>query len=224
MVNLIDKQQDNSFVTTEMDRFTNWCHKNFLHLNTKKTKEVIVDFGRKKHDHTRLVIDGDTVERVKEYKYLGTMIDCDLTWKSNIQRISDRANKRMYFLRKVRSFNVDRPTMRRFFDSTILSTITFSMQGWYGNLTDELSNKLSHICSTADRIIKDNNKSKLEDIYLKRTVNLAKRMVANANHPLNPCFSSLRSGRRLRSIRTHTERLRKSFVPCAIRLLNDEQK
>ena len=36
-----------------------------------KTKEMIIDFRRNQREYSGIVIKGETVERVKSYKYLG---------------------------------------------------------------------------------------------------------------------------------------------------------
>ncbi|KAK1803656.1 hypothetical protein P4O66_021063 [Electrophorus voltai] len=48
----------------------------------------------------------------------------------------------------------------------------------------------------------------------------ARRIVKDPTHPNNRLFSLLRSGRRFRSLKTKTERLKRSFFPQAIRALN----
>ncbi|XP_033122645.1 adenosine receptor A3-like [Anneissia japonica] len=61
---------------------------NFLELNAKKTKEVIVDFRRKnKTNHENIVIDNERVEIVEKHKYLGLIIDNELNWESNTKEI-----------------------------------------------------------------------------------------------------------------------------------------
>ena len=58
-----------------IDNVSRWCSDNFLNLNVKKTKEVIFDFRRKKDDLVNVKINGNDVEIVSSYKYLGVVID-----------------------------------------------------------------------------------------------------------------------------------------------------
>ncbi len=60
----------------------------------------------------------------------------------------------------------------------------------------------------------------LQDIYLKRCRSRAAIIIKDSNHPGNRLFISLPSGKRFRSMMAKTERLRRSFFPQAIRLLN----
>ncbi len=56
--------------------------------------------------------------------------------------------------------------------------------------------------------------------YLKRCRSRAVKIIKDSNHPGNCLFTLLPSGKRFRSLIAKTERLRRSFFPKAIRLLN----
>ncbi len=60
----------------------------------------------------------------------------------------------------------------------------------------------------------------LQDIYLKRCKSRAAKILKDSYHPGNHFFISLPSGKRFRNMMAKTERLRRSFFPQAIRLLN----
>ncbi|KAK0136904.1 hypothetical protein N1851_026926 [Merluccius polli] len=62
---------------------------------------------------------------------------------------------------------------------------------------------------------------KLEDIYIMRCRTRARRIAQDPSHPNNRLFSLLPSGKRFRLLRAKTERLRRSFFPQALRLLNE---
>ena len=48
-----------------------WCHDNNLFLNVSKTKELIVDYGKRRVEQAPIKIDGAEVERVESFKFLG---------------------------------------------------------------------------------------------------------------------------------------------------------
>ena len=52
---------------------------NYLMLNVSKTKELVIDFCQKSY-LPDLVIKGKRVERVSQYKYLGTVLDSKLNF------------------------------------------------------------------------------------------------------------------------------------------------
>ena len=49
-----------------------WCESNYLVLNAGKTKEMIIEFWKKKYQPKPIEIRGDAIERVESYKYLGS--------------------------------------------------------------------------------------------------------------------------------------------------------
>lgn len=71
--------------------FVDWCKDNFL--ETSKTKEMMIYFRRNKKTFTESVIDGERIEIVSSYKYLGSMFDNQLKWDVNTDsRGSSRAS------------------------------------------------------------------------------------------------------------------------------------
>ncbi len=60
----------------------------------------------------------------------------------------------------------------------------------------------------------------LQDIYTRWCIRKARRIIKDSSHPSHRLLSLLPSERRLRSVRSRTSRLRDSFFPQAIRLMN----
>ena len=58
-----------------VEDFVGWCVPNHLQLNTSKTKEMVVDFRRKRPHLQPISIEGSDVEVVRSYKYLGLQLD-----------------------------------------------------------------------------------------------------------------------------------------------------
>jgi hypothetical protein len=72
-----------------------------------------------------LVIDGKKVERVSEYKYLGTVIDSKLNFDANTNSIHKKCQSRVYCLQKLRSPNVNQQVLGNFYKCFIESVLTF---------------------------------------------------------------------------------------------------
>ena len=60
-------------------RFSSWCSNNFLHLNVSKTKEMCIDFRRNRTVNSPIVLNGEPVEQVDSFKYLGVILDEQLS-------------------------------------------------------------------------------------------------------------------------------------------------
>ena len=96
---------DESKYRDQVNKLTSWCNDNNLELNVNETKEMIVDFKRKKSSPpSPLVIDGRTVEIVQHFKFLGSTISINLKWELNAVNIVKKAHQRLYFLRRLGSF------------------------------------------------------------------------------------------------------------------------
>jgi hypothetical protein len=53
-----------------------------------------------------IVIKGEEIEIVTEYKYLGVVLDNKLTSSNHVDAVFKKTLSRLFFLRKLRSFNV----------------------------------------------------------------------------------------------------------------------
>ncbi len=90
---------------------------------------------------------------------------------------------------------------------------------WYGNSSNQDCKALQRVVRLAVRISGSALPS-LQDIYLKRCKSRAAKITKDSNHPGNHLFILLPSDKRFRSMMAKTERLRRSFFPQAIRVLN----
>lgn len=83
----------------EIELLAGWCKKYDLALNIKKTKEIIVDFRKPNHPgHSPLYINGEAVDRVNSFKFLGLTVSEDLSWGSNITSAVGKAQQRLFYL------------------------------------------------------------------------------------------------------------------------------
>ena len=120
-----DLSNSDSIYQEEVKRFTTWCVDNYLELNVLKTKEMIIDFRRKPTSIPDLYIGDEKVERVSQYKYLGSIIDNKLTFNQNIESINKKCQSRIYCLQKLRSLKVNTNILTTFYKSFIESVVTY---------------------------------------------------------------------------------------------------
>ena len=204
----------------EVAQLVSWCHTNNLSLNAEKTKEMIIDPRRRRDLHGPLYIGEAQVERVKTFKFLGTHISEDLSWSHNTQHIVSKSQQRLYFLRKLRKFGLSTKLLSNFYRCTVESILTNSITVWFGNCTVQKRKALQRVIKTAQYICGTAFPS-LQDIYKTRVTKRAHNIIKDTTHPQRILFTLLPSGRRYRSMKARTSRLKNSFYPQAIRLLND---
>ncbi|KAK1793800.1 hypothetical protein P4O66_001528 [Electrophorus voltai] len=196
-----------------------WCQENNLLLNISKTKELIVDCSKKQEQNYQPVrINGTTVERVDSFRYLGVHISQDLSWSRQTNSLA-KAHQRLYNLRRLRDFRLPSKVLGNFYTCTIESIPTRNITAWFGNSTKQDRQALQRVVHSTEHII-HMELPDLQTIYHKRCQTKARKLVKDLTHPNNRLFSLLRSGKRFRSLKTNTERLKRSFFPQAIQALN----
>ncbi len=213
---------DETAYREEVSTLTKWCQENHLSLNIDKTKELVVDYRRQSREHTPITIDKTPVERVTSFKFLGVHITEDLTWSAHTDAVLKKAHQRLFFLRRLRKFGTSPRILRSFYTCTVESILTGCITAWYGNSTAGNRRALQRVVRTARHIVGGELPS-LQDIYTRRCTRKARRIIKDSSHPSHRLLSLLPSGRRFRSIRSRTSRLRDSFFPQAIRLMNSHK-
>jgi len=211
---------DESHYRETISNFVRACHSDGLDLNVSKTKEMIIDFRRGDVPALEpVIINGCAVEQVPQYDYLGSRISKDLTWCANTDKLASKAMRNIYGLRKLREFKVRKQLLKLFYSSTVETALTFGIAVWGGSLTKREKRTLNRVRRCASRIIGD-TLDHWDVVYHNRATSLANRIMSDVTHPLSSCFTKLPSGRRLRQPRSRTKRLRDSFVPSVIALIN----
>lgn len=222
IVGLISNEDEHDYME-QVGNFTQWCEDNFLNLNVKKTKELIIDFrtGPKKAIDP-LVVHDETVDIVHNYKYLGNIINDKLKVDDNVVRAYKKANQRLYFIRKLKSVHVDRTVLTLFYKSIIESVITFCITCWYGHINvceKRLLNKIIRCAKKVGCL----NVQDLQSMYKKAVDMKLLKIMENESHPLNLHFKLLPSKKRLNSIYAKNVRYKSTFVLSAIRMFNNVQ-
>jgi len=121
---------DESAYWEEVQRLVEWCKDNNLILNTSKTKELIIDFCRKRVDMEPLHINGECVERVPVFKFLGTYITKDFSWSTNIHHIVKKALQRLHFLRILWKNRLEEKLLVSFYRYSIESVLAYCISTW----------------------------------------------------------------------------------------------
>ena len=170
-----------------LNDFIAWCDSAHLHLNVSKTKDMVIDYRRKSPPTQVTAINGQPVEVVGSYKYLGSIIDDRLNFNLNTENICKKGQQRLSCLRKLAKFNVDKTIMRIFYKSYIESVLSFSVICWYGNLNVKDKASLAKVVKAAGKII-GAKQSSLADLYNRFVHKKAESILSANGHPLHPEF------------------------------------
>ena len=83
-----------------------WCDTSFLELNVSKTKELVIDPRRGDHPAEPVKVNGQSVEVVDSFKYLGLTLDSKLSFCQHITSTQRKGQQRLYVPRTLKSFHL----------------------------------------------------------------------------------------------------------------------
>ncbi len=81
-----------------------WCHTSQLVMNVAKTKELILPM-KQDMNLKPVSLTGQFVETVGNFKYLGTILDSQLSFSVNTEFTFKKCSQRLYLLRGLRSLS-----------------------------------------------------------------------------------------------------------------------
>ena len=197
--------------------FALWCHTNCLQLNTSKTKELVIDFGRSRPRPRPVLLEGAEVEAVQSYKYLGLWLDNKLDWTTHTSHLYRKTQRRLYFLRRLQSFLICSKLLWMFYETVVTSVLFYTVVCW-GGAAYPRRTPPDRINWSAGSVVG----MKLVTVVERRTLDRLLDIIDNASHPLHTVISNQRSlfSGRLLLPKCRTNRLKNSFVPHAIILYN----
>ena len=73
-----------------------WCQDNNLSLSVIRTKEMIVDYRKRRTEHTPILIHGSAVEQVESFKFLGVHITNKLSWSTHTKTVVKMARQHLF--------------------------------------------------------------------------------------------------------------------------------
>ena len=87
-----------------IERFEEWCDSTKLNINIQKTK--VMCFTAQKKNTPTLKLNGEKIEVVKEFKYLGMVLDAPyLTWEPHFTMLRNKCTKNLNILRALTATN-----------------------------------------------------------------------------------------------------------------------
>uniref|UniRef100_A0A8C7I238 Reverse transcriptase domain-containing protein n=1 Tax=Oncorhynchus kisutch TaxID=8019 RepID=A0A8C7I238_ONCKI len=189
-----------------------WCQNNNLSLNVAKTKEMIVDYRKRRSEHAPILIDGAVVEQVESFKFLGVHINNKLEWSKHTKTVVKRARQSLFSHKKLKRFGMGPEILKRFYSCNIESILTGCVIAWYGNCSASDRKALQRVVRTA-QYITEAKLPAIQDLYTRQCQKKARKIVKDPSHPSHRLFSLLPHGKRYRSAKSRTKRLLKFLPP-----------
>ena len=135
-----DPLQLEKLINFELTKISNWFKLNKLSLNIKKTNFMIF---KNKHNNNptpdfKLQIDNNYIEKVDTTKFLGVLIDSNLTWKAHTSHISKIVSKYNGIIRKIRQFlNIE--SLHTLYNTLVLPYLSYCTLVWGDNNNSNLN-------------------------------------------------------------------------------------
>ena len=130
-------------VNSELRKITDWFSANKLSLNAKETKSIIfhpAQKGNRLPALPKLAIDGNMVPRVADTKFLGVILDENLTWRKHINLKVSKAIGILYKARLVLS----RRCLIHLYYSFIHSYLNYANIAWGSTNKSKLQSLYRH--------------------------------------------------------------------------------
>ena len=145
-------------VNAELYNLYNWLNCNKLTLNIKKSNFVVFHPHQKKLNYSPRIRIFDisrnenvTLERKDVIKYLGLLIDENLSWKNHINNIANKISKIIGIIAKLRHYIPSHATLN-IYRSLILPHLTYGLVAW-GSASKTCLNRILVLQKRALRLI-----------------------------------------------------------------------
>ena len=224
---------ENSKSQDFLNKIQHWTNEKKMCLNKSKTKVMIFNYSHNYQFSTRLYIENELLELVKETKLLGTIITSDLSWWENTNYLCKKGYQRMAIIRKLYEFNVPVVDLVQIYTLFIRSILEFNSCVWNFNLTQEQSNDLERVQKVSCKIIlKEQYTSYHSALQLLDLKELSKRRIDLCTKFAKKCVQKERSssmfpvdenrqGQKYKVNFAKHSRLLNSAIPQMQRILNE---
>jgi len=216
-----------SSMQQELDAVNNWSQANYMNINTKKTKEMLLrPNGR--NPQTALQLNCHVIEQVKSYKLLGLHVTDDLRWGEHVSTICSKAAQRLHFLKQLKRAAMSTSDLVYYYQSVIRPVVEYACVVWATSITKNQSDLIERIQRRAAKIIFGHEVDALKSLALPslhdRREQLTKQFFTSLLSP-NSCLHHLIPAEfnneqtdKLRHVKqfppplTRTERFKKSTI------------
>ena len=129
VVGLITDNDETAYSEDVRD-LAGWCQDNNPSLNGSKTKEMIVDYKKRRAEQAPITAPSI---RVKGFKLLGVHITIKLSGSKYTKALVKTAQQHIFPLRRLKLFGMGPQVLKKFYSCTIESILTGCIIAWFGN-------------------------------------------------------------------------------------------
>ena len=137
----------------DLEGVTRWVKANKLKLNVKKTQLLLL--GRRKGvqrmEQAEIWMDGQVIQRSKEVKCLGVLLDDELKWKEQVLRVRKKGFAGLSRLRRLRDM-LPPSTKKKLYNALVLPHLDYCSVVWQ-ECSEGLRQKLERVQNYGMRLI-----------------------------------------------------------------------
>lgn len=141
-------------INNELRNIVRWCNGNLLKLNASKSKFMLISNNQKYDEFKRsfeITVECDKIENIEKIKYLGILIDKNLTFKEHASYVINKISKNTNFLSRVAPF-LTQWSKITIYNTLILPHLTFAASILYSANKNEIE-RMQKLQNRAMRII-----------------------------------------------------------------------
>ena len=121
-------------INHELWKVSQWLAANKLSLNVGKTKFMVFRMRNKVVSYPDLQINGNAIERVTQFNFLGLILHESLSWDKHINHISLKVSKAIGILYRLKSIYPHR-VLLTLYNTLILPHYNYCILSWGSTLT-----------------------------------------------------------------------------------------
>lgn len=146
----------NTLLQEETNNVVKWCTENKMVLNTEKTKVMLLATKQKLRNAPpalQVEVQNTLIETVSEDKVLGVIIDNNLSWKSQVQKVRKTVLFKLSILRRIRKY-LPKHTRILFYNYYVKPHLDYCCSVW-GNCSKRDCNIIIKLQKQAARLVLD---------------------------------------------------------------------
>ena len=127
----------------DLDRLDQWLYEHKLTLTVSKSKFTLIGGPRKLNtlEEFTLTIKEKELDSVNSYKYLGVIINENLSWTDHVDYIKNKVSQRLGVLRRIKHL-LPRDTRELFVKAMVLPILDYADVTWGDKANTTLMNKI----------------------------------------------------------------------------------
>lgn len=151
IIEVDNREETADLINEDLEAIDAWSKQWLVNFSASKTKSLIVSTKKDSADNPPVTFNGQLIDEVKAYTYLGVKLAYNLRWNQHINDISLKARKKLNAMMQFK-YKLDRKSLQTMYDSFVRPTMEYAQVVWGGTYDSDMV-KLERIQVDALRVI-----------------------------------------------------------------------